>query len=153
MSQGFSEEEARAIQEQMARLSVDDVLLQSLGMLIDIGVRKAGLAGAPEDEEAPERDLPEAGRAIDGARAILDALGDRHGEHLGPIRNALSQLQLAYVQLAGGGREATPTAPATPDAPPEPAPDAPAGGPERPSGPGPAESSGRLWVPGSDPRP
>ena len=58
----------------------------------------------------------------------------RHGEQLGPIRDALSRLQLFYAQRSGaasprpaGGR-------------PQPQPDA---------GPGPAQkSSGRLWVPG-----
>ena len=56
---------------------------------------------------------------------------------LGPdaaaIRDALSRLQLAYVQ-AGGVSSPAPSAGQAPAA--------------EPGGPGPAQSSGRLWVPG-----
>jgi hypothetical protein len=56
----------------------------------------------------------------------------RHGEQLGPIRDALSRLQLFYAQRSGGQA-------------------APGGEPEAPQkdpGTGSAQSSGRLWVPG-----
>ncbi len=65
---------------------------------------------------------------------------------LGPdgaaIRDALSQLQLAYAQLAGGPPAGGPAAPGGPATPQDPAPQA------DPAGPGPAQSSGRLWIPG-----
>ena len=41
----FTEEEIAAIEAEMARLKVDDVLLQTLVTLINLGARKAGLAG------------------------------------------------------------------------------------------------------------
>ena len=125
----FSEEEIAAIEAEMARLKVDDVLLQTLVTLINLGARKAGLAAEP-GEAAPERDLDQTKQAIDGARALLPLLEARHGEQLAPVRDALARLQMAYVQLSGG---------APPAAEPE---------PENPEGPGPAQSSGRLWVPG-----
>jgi hypothetical protein len=31
--------------------------------------------------------------------ALVDGLGDRLGEHAGPLRDALSQLRVAYVQI------------------------------------------------------
>jgi hypothetical protein len=125
----FTEEEIAAIEAEMARLKVDDVLLQTLVTLINLGARKAGLAGEP-GEAPPERDLEQTKQAIDGARALLPLLEERHGQELAPVKDALSRLQMAYVQLSGGQPQA---------APPE---------PESPEGQGPAQSSGRLWVPG-----
>ena len=125
----FTEEEIAAIEAEMARLKVDDVLLQTLVTLINLGARKAGLAAEP-GEAPPERDLEQTRQAIDGARALLPVLEPRHGQELGPVKDALSRLQMAYVQLSGG------TPPAA-----EPA-------KEEPEGPGRAQSSGRLWVPG-----
>jgi hypothetical protein len=124
----FSEEELRAIEAEMEKLTVDDVLLQTLVTLINLGARKAGLA-APPDEEGPKRELEQTRQAIDGARALLPLLEARHGEQLGPVKDALSQLQMAYVQLAGGTPPPSPETPKSED-------------------PGPAQSSGRLWVPG-----
>jgi hypothetical protein len=132
-SRQFSEEEIRAIEEEMERLSVDDVLLQTLVTLINVGARKAGLA-SPPGEEGVKRDLEQTRQAIDGARALLPLLEPRHGAELAPVKQALSQLQMAYVQLSGG-------APPEPEAPP-------AEAPPQPGEPGPAQRSGKLWIPG-----
>ena len=146
MSREFSEEELRALEAEMERLTVDDVLLQTLVTLINLGARKAGLA-TPPGEDGPERDLGQTRQAIDGARAILPLLEPRHGEQLGPVRDALSRLQVAFVQLSGGPQAAPPTPAETPPAG-APGPARPATGAE-PEAPGPAQRSGRLWVPGS----
>jgi hypothetical protein len=132
-SREFSEEELRAIEAEMERLTVDDVMLQTLVTLVNLGARKAGLA-APPSEEAPERDLEQTRQAIDGARALLPLLEARHGQELAPVKDAISRLQMAYVQLSKGAPDGAGAA-----APPKP--------PEQP-GTGPAQSSGRLWVPG-----
>jgi hypothetical protein len=125
----FTEEEIRQIEAEMERLQVDDVLLQTLVTLINLGARKAGLA-TPPGEQGPQPDLEQTKQAIEGARALIAQLEPRHGEELGQIKAALSQLQMAFVRLSG----ATPPA-VEPEA-------------ESPEGPGPAQSSGRLWVPG-----
>ena len=52
----------------MDKLKVDDVLLQTLVTLINLGARKAGLASPPGEE--PERDLEQTEQAIDAARAL-----------------------------------------------------------------------------------
>lgn len=130
MSRQFSEEELRAIEAEMERLTVDEVLLQTLVTLINLGARKAGLA-APPGEQEPARDLAQTREAIEGARALLPLLEPRHEQELAPVKDALSRLQMAYVQLSGG-------APAAPEEAKEPG----------ESGPGPAQTSGRLWVPG-----
>ena len=123
-----SEEEIRALEAEMAKLTVDDVLLQTIVTLLNLGARKAGLA----DDSEP--DWPQVKDAIDGARALLPIVEPRHGEELAPVKDALSRLQMAYVQLSGQ-QAAQPPA------------DEPAEGAE-PEGPGPAQSSGKLWVPG-----
>ena len=120
-----SEEEIRALEAEMEKLTVDDVLLQTVVTLINLGARKAGLA------EGKEADLPQVKQAIDAARALLPIVEPRHGEALGPVRDALSRLQMAYVQQTGGQQ------------PPAPGEKPPAEGDA-----GPAQKSGRLWVPG-----
>jgi hypothetical protein len=125
----FTEEEIRQIEAEMERLQVDDVLLQTLVTLINLGARKAGLA-TPPGEEGPKADLEQTKQAIDGARALIPLLEPRHGEGLGQVKAALSQLQMAYVRLSG----ATPPAAEPED--------------QTSEAPGPAQSSGRLWVPG-----
>jgi hypothetical protein len=129
-----SEEEIRALEAEMAKLTVDDVVLQTIVTLINLGARKAGLA------EGTEADWPQVKKAIDGARALLPIVEAEHGDALAPVRDALSRLQMAYVQGSGGQ--------AQPAGPQEPPPDE--GGTEQqgPGEPGPAQKSGRLWVPG-----
>ena len=124
-----SEEEIRALEAEMAKLTVDDVVLQTIVTLINLGARKAGLA----DDTEP--DLSQVKKAVDAARALLPIVEPEHGEALGPVRDALSRLQMSYVQKSGG----QPSAAAAE----EPAPEQPA-----PGEPGPAQKSGRLWVPG-----
>ena len=120
----------------MEKVTVDDVLLQTIVSLLNLGARKAGLGGPP-GEPPREPDLEQVRQAVDGARALMPLVEPRHGEQLGPIRDALSRLQMFYAQRSGGqarrggaGRCAAAAA---------------AGGP---GGPGSAQSSGRLWVPG-----
>ena len=124
-----SEEEIRALEAEMEKLTVSDVLLQTVVTLLNLGARKAGLA------EESQADLPQVKQAIDAARALLPLLEERHAEQLGPVRDALSRLQMVYVQKSGGQPE--PAQPST-EAPQEP----------KAEGPGPAQKSGRLWVPG-----
>lgn len=133
----FSEEELRALEAEMDKLTVDDVLLQTLVTLINLGARKAGLS-APPGEQEPKRDLEQVKQAIDGARALLPVLEPRHAPELAPVKDALSRLQMAFVQLSGEQPQPTPPSQA------QPAPDP----PEPPEGPGPAQRSGRLWLPG-----
>ena len=128
----FSEEELRQLEAEMERITVDDVLIQTTVTLLNLGARKAGL-GAPPDK-APSADWEQLRQAIEGVRALMPLLEQRHAQQLGPIRDTLSRLQLVYAQKAGGQAPAGEPAPADQAA--------------KPEGPGPAQSSGRLWVPG-----
>jgi hypothetical protein len=147
-SREFSEEELRQIEAEMEKVSVDDVLLQTLVTLLNLAARKAGLARRP-GEEGPPPDLEQMRQAIEGARALMPLVEARHREQLGPVRDTLSQLQLAYSQLSQ--RQAAPGAePPAADEPPAGEPPERSGGEAsgRDSEPGPAQQSGRLWVPG-----
>jgi hypothetical protein len=141
-------------------------MLQAAVSLLNVGGFRLGLGGAPGAPPAVDRDLEQVRDAIDGVRALVGILERRIPQEMGPLRDALSQLQMAYAREAqAGGATAHPGAGATrqqdasPDAQPGGAPPAgqtrPAEQPsqpptdERPDGPGPAQSSGRLWVPGS----
>jgi hypothetical protein len=131
-----TEDELRAAYEaELAQLRIEEVLIQTVVSLLNLGARKAGLVAGSE----PERDLEQVRKAIEGARALLPVIEPDLGPNAGPLRDALSQLQLAYTQLVGAGAPS-----------PEPGGAAPgdASGGTGEAGTGPAQSSGRLWVPG-----
>jgi hypothetical protein len=133
-TQGPNEEELRAAYEaELKRLRVEDVLVQTVVSLLNLGGRKAGLAPGTEDERDPEQ----LRLAIEGARALLPLVEPGLGEEAAQVRDILSQLQLTYAQLRGGPAE--PASPASGGQPPAPG---------QGEGTGPAQSSGRLWVPG-----
>jgi hypothetical protein len=100
------EELRRALEEQMRRISVDDVLVQTAVTLINLGGRRLGLPG-PEGPPKEGRDLGQAQKAIDAVRALLPLLPD---ETQAPIRDALSQLQIAFAREAQGAGEPEPEA-------------------------------------------
>src|SRR3954451_14643673 len=93
-----SEEEIAALEAELEKLTVDDVLLQTVVTLLNLGARKAGLA------EGATADLPQVKEAIGPPGALLPILEPRHGEQLAPVRDALSRLQMAYVPKSGGGQ-------------------------------------------------
>jgi hypothetical protein len=142
----LTEDQIRALEAEMERITVDDVLLQTIVSLLNLAVRKAGLAAPPGQGPAP--DIEQLGQAIEGVRALLPVIEARHADKLGPVRDTLSQLQVFYAQQTGAQGGAAPSGPpsgegggGTPGAPANPAPgDA--------AGPGSAQRSGRLWVPG-----
>jgi len=117
-----SEEELRAqLEEEIKRVRVEDVVLQSVVSILNLSARRI----AKEDE----RDLEQARVGIDAARALVDLVKP---EAQAQLRQAISELQLLYANHAG--EEPAGSGPATPA-------DEPA--PERPKG-----DSG-LWTPGS----
>jgi hypothetical protein len=170
-----SEEELRAAYEaELSRITSADMMLQAAVSLLNIGGRRLGLIaerpgggapGVPEASQAgpsPERDLDQVRDAIDGVRALVGILERSMPQELGPIRDALSRLQMAYAQevkTAAGtaGPQGAEGQAGEPGVRPQGPSDGPTeradekGGPaaeQGPDAPGPAESSGRLWVPG-----
>jgi hypothetical protein len=168
-----SEEEMRAAYEaEIKKIRVEQILLEQLVTLINLGMRRTGLQPGTEDE----RDPAQVRVAIEGVRALLPLVEEGVGaEQTDAIRQALSQMQMAYVRIggqdpaapgAGGPSSAGEPAPGAPSpgSPGGPAPEGPApgatgepgaAGPRPgeepgvdPGQAGPAQRSGRLWVPG-----
>jgi hypothetical protein len=98
-AQGQPDEEElrRRLEEELRKLRVQDVLLQTVVSLINLTSRRI----AKEDE----RDLDQARIGIDAVRALVELLDP---EPAGQVRNALSELQMQYARVAGepGGAEA-----------------------------------------------
>jgi hypothetical protein len=154
-----SEEELRAAYEaEIKKIRIEQILLEQLVTLINLGMRRTGLQPGTEDERDPEQ----VRIAIEGVRALLPLVEDAAGpEQSSAIRQAVSQLQLAYVRV-GGAEPGMAAAPGTEEQPPprredavDPADPAAGGGAvpgEAGAVPGqdrgPAQRSGRLWVPG-----
>ena len=137
----------RQLEAEMERITVDDVLIQTTVTLLNLAARKAGLGAPPE--QAPTADWEQVRQAIEGARALMPLLEARHSEQLGPIRDTLARLQMVYAQRAGGEAAQPGAEPPQPGAEPPPGdPGQPSGDPGQQEGRGPAQSSGRLWVPG-----
>ena len=119
-----TEEELRAaLEEQMKRITVEDVLLQTVVTLVNISGRRLTV----EDE----KDLEQARLGIEAVRALLPLCPE---EQVGPIKEALSQLQMIFAQASGqpGPPPAQPGQPAAPPGEP----------PEKP------KPESKLWTPG-----
>ena len=151
-----TEEEMRAAYEaELKRLRVEHVLIDNVAALVNLGMRRTGLVPGTEEE----RDPAQVRLAIESLRALLPVLEQAAPAQIGAIRDAVSQLQLAFVRIGGpagagfrtgcsgrrerrsgrrtGFRHAAPrrTRHLSPS-------------PAKPGEPGPAQRSGRLWVPG-----
>jgi hypothetical protein len=146
-----TEEELRAAYEaEIKRIRVEHVLLEQIVTLVNLGRRRTGLSPGTEDERDPEQ----VRLAIESVRALLQLVEQAAPEQAAAIRDAVSQLQLAYVRI-GGQPAQEPSGPA--GGPPGTGGAGPGGGPGEPQPPqpsakpgeaGPAQRSGRLWVPG-----
>jgi len=152
-----SEEQMRAAYEaELSRIASVDLVLQAAASLLNIGAHRLGLTSAAPPAAPPTaEDLEQVRDAVDAVRGLLPVIERSAPAELRPLRDALSQLQMAYSRIAGSAPVAVPPtegqqAPVSPPAPaPTPGEAAPASSaPEGSTGPGPAESSGRLWVPG-----
>jgi hypothetical protein len=156
-----TEEELRAAYEaEIKRIRVEQVLFEQVVSMINLGMRRTGLAPGTESE----RDPGQVRLAIEAIRALMPLIELTAPQQAGPIRDALSQLQLRFVRIGGAPGTGAASQPPRPDAPAEPS----AAGPGRPAGPspagpgpatagrepspepgeaGPAQRSGRLWIP------
>ena len=140
-----TEEELRAAYEaELKALRVEEVVAQTVVSLLNLGARKAGLLPGSEDEA----DAGQVALAVESVRRLLPLIEPALGENAPQIKDALSQLQVAYARLAGeqgAEGEGAPGAGA-PGGEEQPSPSAAGegtGGEEPPQG-----GSSGLWVPG-----
>jgi hypothetical protein len=88
-----SEEEVRAaLEEQMRRITVQDVLLQTVVTLVNLSGRRLTVEG--------EKDVEQGRLGIDAVRALLPLCPE---EQMKPVREALDQLQMIYAREVGQG--------------------------------------------------
>ena len=120
------EELQRRLEEQIKKVRVQDLLLESVASILNLSARRIG----KEDE----RDLEQARVGIEAVRAVLELIDP---EPRAQVREALSQVQMLYAREARGGGE--PPEGGGEGPPPEP--------PSRPAGGGPGEPPPRLWTP------
>jgi hypothetical protein len=114
-----SEEELRAqLEEEIRRVRVEDVVLQSAVSILNLSARRI----AKDDE----RDLDQAKVGIDAARGLIELVKP---EAQPQLRQAISELQLLYAKHAGetpageGDDEPGPETPTDQGKPAEPKPD------------------------------
>ena len=97
-----TEEELRAaFEEQLRQITVQDVLLQTVVTLVNLSGRKLGLA--PPEGEPEEKDAEQARLGIEAVRALLPLIPP---DTAAPVREALSQLQMAFAREAQAASQA-----------------------------------------------
>jgi hypothetical protein len=125
-AEGPDEEELRAqLEEEIRRVKVDDVVLQSAVSILNLSARRI----AKEDE----RDLGQAKVGIEAARALTELVPD---EARSQLRQAVSELQLLYAKQAGEGEGAGGESPGEQES-------------SEPAGGGGKKGDSPLWTPGS----
>ncbi len=93
---GMSEEEFKQqLQEQLRRISVKDVVLQTSVTLVNLGFHRLGLS----EETKGDRDLDQTKLAIEAITSLMGLVETTAAEQAQPLKDALSQLQLNYVRL------------------------------------------------------
>lgn len=89
----LSEEELQQrLEEQIRKVRVQDLLLESVASILNLSARRIG----KEDE----RDLEQARVGIEAVRAVLELIDEAPREQ---VREALSQVQMLYAREAQGG--------------------------------------------------
>ena len=77
--------------EALKQIKTEDVVLQTVATLVNLAGQKLSVEGA--------KDPVEAQKAIDAARQMIPLVPD---EAVGPIQNALDQVQMLYVRESSG---------------------------------------------------
>jgi hypothetical protein len=85
--------ELRRVRAEISGTPVADIVANHAVGLWQLAV----LHLTPDTGEEPR--LDEAGLAIDALAALVDGLGERLGEHSDSLRDGLTQLRLAFVQV------------------------------------------------------
>jgi hypothetical protein len=87
-------EELRRVRAELAGTPVADLVANHA-----IGLWQLAVLHLTPEEGGTVR-LDEAGLAIDAMAALVEGLGDRLGESAEPLREALAQLRMAFVQVS-----------------------------------------------------
>lgn len=126
-AQPTEDEMRQRIEEQLRKVRVQDLLLESVVSVLNLAARRI----AKEDEQ----DLEQGRIGIEAVRAVVDLLDP---EPAAQVRSALSEVQMLYAKHAGEGGEP----------PQEGGPPPPEGGQPPPPGAGSQGGPSKLWTPG-----
>lgn len=96
------------LRDQLAQTPVEGIVAQVAYQLFEVAALHLSL-------QPPQ--LAQATVAIDAMAALVDALAGRLGEHEGPLREGLSQIRMAFVQIQKAAETPPPSAPADPGQP------------------------------------
>jgi hypothetical protein len=125
--QATEEEMRQRIEEQLRKVRVQDLLLESVVSVLNLAARRI----AKEDEQ----DLEQGRIGIEAVRAVVGLLDP---EPAAQVESALSEVQMLYAKHANEGGEP----------PKEGGSQAPEGGQPPPPGAGPQGGPSKLWTPG-----
>ncbi len=91
----------RQVHAQIRSTPAVDVVANHGIQLFELALIYLGVATPPDEQgRVPMPDLAQAGVAIDAMASLVDGLGSRYGENEGTLRDALTQIQQLYVQVA-----------------------------------------------------
>jgi hypothetical protein len=97
------DEVARQLADELRKLRVEDILIQSLVTVSSIGYRRLGLT----DDTKEDRDLEQSRLAIETLRAVMPVLTQVvPPELVRDFEQSVANLQLAYVRAATDAGEA-----------------------------------------------
>lgn len=88
-------EQLERVRAELAQTPVADIVANHAIGLWQLAVLHMGI-----DSEDAEPNLPEAKLAIDSMSSLVEGVVDRLGEHTEPLRQALTNLRLAYVRVS-----------------------------------------------------
>ena len=126
-AQPTEEEMRQRIEEQLRKVRVQDLLLESVVSVLNLAARRI----AKEDEQ----DLEQGRIGIEAVRAVVDLLDP---EPAAQVRSALSEVQMLYAKYANEGGEPPEEGGSQP----------PDGGQPPPPAPGSQGGPSKLWTPG-----
>jgi F420-0:gamma-glutamyl ligase len=89
-AESLTPEEQAKLDEEIRKVSVEDVILQSTVSILNLAARRIAM----EDD----RDLAQGKAGIDATRALLEHLPDDARDR---VREALTELQMLYAKEAG----------------------------------------------------
>ena len=92
------------LREQLAPTPVEGIVAQMAYQLFEVAALHLSI-------QPPQ--FVHAQLAIDALAALIEGLGERLGEHAGPLRDGLSQIRMAFVQIKEQASAAAP--PTDPD--------------------------------------
>jgi hypothetical protein len=98
------EAEIRRARDELAAVPVVDIVANHAVGLWQLAVLHL-TPDAPPDGSPAEPRLREASLAIDALGALVEGLGERLDPHAEALQQALSQLRIAYVQIASGDQD------------------------------------------------